>query len=101
MMVARGLDASLVLYPIHASASAPGTSRMTWAVLARLGRGGGRPPRPEDWSRAGNLYEALAFTLHRFSLTCADPVALIESTRASSNFLCVIAIRCRDGLSIE
>jgi 2-polyprenyl-6-methoxyphenol hydroxylase-like FAD-dependent oxidoreductase len=86
MMVAGGLDASFVLCPIHASASAPGTALTAWAVLARLGRGGGRPPRREDWSRPGNLYEALAFTLHRFSLTCADPVALIESTRTFFEF---------------
>jgi 5-methylphenazine-1-carboxylate 1-monooxygenase len=86
MVVAGGIGAKFVFYPIHARASAPRTPLTNWAVMARLGNGGDPPPRREDWSRAGSLYEALAFTQHRFSLPFVDPVAMIESTRTFLEF---------------
>lgn len=86
MVVAGGIDAKFFFYPIHASVSVPGSLLTNWAVTARLSQGGDRPPRREDWNRAGSLFEALAFTQRRFSLPFVDPVAIIEATRTLFEF---------------
>ncbi len=78
MIIAGGMEAKVVLYPIADSAGAD--RRLTnWAVMARTGVEGTPPPRREDWSRPGRLDEVLPH-LQRFAIGEVDVAALIQST---------------------
>ncbi len=87
MIIAGGMEAKVVLYPIGAASSPdaqPGSPdagrRLTnWAVMARTGVAGTPPPRSEDWSRAGRLEDVLA-QMQRFSVAEVDVEALIRAT---------------------
>src|ERR1700748_2266978 len=50
MIVAGGLNAKVVVYPI-AEGSSPSNRLTNWAVLVKVGDGNSAPPRREDWSR--------------------------------------------------
>jgi 2-polyprenyl-6-methoxyphenol hydroxylase-like FAD-dependent oxidoreductase/quercetin dioxygenase-like cupin family protein len=77
MIIAGGMEAKVVLYPIAESDAA---RRLTnWAVMARVGTEGTAPPRREDWSRPGRLDEVLPH-VRRFSIGEVDVMALIRST---------------------
>jgi 2-polyprenyl-6-methoxyphenol hydroxylase-like FAD-dependent oxidoreductase len=52
MLIAGGMQAKLVLYPISNQTSRPGTTLLNWAVAVTLGDGSAPPPRREDWNRA-------------------------------------------------
>lgn len=80
MVIAGGMAAKLVLYPISNDVETPGKVLMNWAVGAKTGEGGNPPPRREDWSREGALDEVLPFVENVFSLDVLDPVALIRGT---------------------
>jgi 5-methylphenazine-1-carboxylate 1-monooxygenase len=78
MIVAGGMAAKLVVYPI-----AEGTRedlRLTnWAVVAKIGDGSTPPPREEDWSRPGRI-EELEPHIRRFEIRDVDAQALIAAT---------------------
>jgi 5-methylphenazine-1-carboxylate 1-monooxygenase len=78
MIIAGGMEAKVVLYPIG-----PGEThdrRLTnWAVMARIGEEGTAPPRREDWSRPGHLDELLPHVA-RFAVSEVDVADLIQST---------------------
>lgn len=78
MIVAGGLAAKFVIYPI-----AEGTRddrRLTnWAVTARVGDGNTPPPNKEDWSRPGRL-EDLMPHVKRFNIPHLDAQHMIEAT---------------------
>src|SRR5207248_2447801 len=58
MIIAGGMEAKVVLYPIAAGGRED--RRLTnWAVMARIGEAGTPPPRREDWSRPGRLEELM------------------------------------------
>jgi 5-methylphenazine-1-carboxylate 1-monooxygenase len=77
MIIAGGMEAKVVLYPIAAGAR---DRRLTnWAVMARIGVEGTPPPRREDWSRPGRLEEVLPH-VRRFAIGEVDVEELIEST---------------------
>jgi 2-polyprenyl-6-methoxyphenol hydroxylase-like FAD-dependent oxidoreductase len=77
MIIAGGMAAKFVLYPIAAGSAAD--RRLTnWAVMAKVGAGG-VPPRKEDWSRPGR-WEDLAPLLKSFRLPYVDVSQLIEAT---------------------
>lgn len=80
MVIAGGMDAKLVLYPISNETGDDNTVLMNWAVAAKIADGSGPPPRREDWSREGRLDELLPFVEDKFSLDVLDPVALIRAT---------------------
>jgi len=80
MVIAGGMDAKLVLYPISNDTKDPAKVLMNWAVGAKLGDGSSPPPRREDWSREGALDEVLPFVENVFSLDVLDPTALIRAT---------------------
>jgi 5-methylphenazine-1-carboxylate 1-monooxygenase len=82
MIIAGGMQAKLVLYPISNQTSTPGTNLLNWAVTARLGDGSVPPPRREDWSRLGQLDELLPHVEGVFHLDAVDPVELIHTTEA-------------------
>jgi 5-methylphenazine-1-carboxylate 1-monooxygenase len=78
MVVAGGLAAKLVVYPI-----AEGTRddrRLTnWAVAAKIGPDNSPVPAKEDWSRPGRM-EDLQPHLKRFFIPYVNAHALIEAT---------------------
>ena len=78
MIVAGGLAAKLVVYPIAEGARAD--RRLTnWAVAAKVGPDASVPPRKEDWSRPGRFDELMPH-LQRFELPHVDARALIVET---------------------
>ena len=78
MIVAGGLAAKLVVYPIAEGARAD--RRLTnWAVAAKIGADATEPPRKEDWSRPGRFDELMPH-LQRFELPYVDAQALIVET---------------------
>ncbi len=78
MMIAGGMEAKFVLYPIGAG-SAPDRRLTNWAVVARVSDGAAPPPRKEDWSHPGR-WEDLGPHLKRFRLPYVDVSHLIEAT---------------------
>jgi 5-methylphenazine-1-carboxylate 1-monooxygenase len=82
MLIAGGMQAKLVLYPISNQTSRPGTNLLNWAVAAKLGDGSVPPPRREDWNRLGQLDELLPHVEGVFHLSTVDPVAVIRATPA-------------------
>jgi 5-methylphenazine-1-carboxylate 1-monooxygenase len=77
MIVAGGLSAKIVVYPI-AEGSRPDRKLTNWAVVARVGAGGA-PPEKEDWSRPGRREELMPHVA-RFSIPHVDIKALIAAT---------------------
>jgi len=78
MIVAGGMAAKLVVYPI-AEAARDDRRLTNWAVVAKIADGLTPPPRKEDWSRPGRM-EDLAPHIRRFELGHVDARALIEAT---------------------
>ena len=78
MIIAGGMEAKVVLYPIGGG-SGPDRRLTNWAVMARIGVEGDLPPRREDWSRPGRLVEVLPH-VRRFAIGEVDVPQLIEST---------------------
>jgi 5-methylphenazine-1-carboxylate 1-monooxygenase len=78
MIVAGGMAAKLVVYPI--AEGARDDLRLTnWAVVAKIGDGSMPPPRKEDWSRRGRI-EELQPHIRRFEICHVDAQALIAAT---------------------
>ncbi len=82
MLIAGGMRAKLVLYPIAHQTSTPGTNLLNWGVTAKLGDGSAPPPRREDWNRLGRLDELLPHVAGVFQLPSIDPVDVIRATGA-------------------
>jgi 2-polyprenyl-6-methoxyphenol hydroxylase-like FAD-dependent oxidoreductase len=80
MLIAGGMQAKLVLYPIAHQTSLPGTNLLNWAVTAKLSDGSTPPPRREDWNRPGRLDDLLPHVEGVFQLPGIDPVAVIRAT---------------------
>lgn len=80
MLIAGGMHAKFVCYPIHLDTKNTDQRLTNWGVMARLGDASAPPPRREDWNRHGDRNEALAFVRDRFRLGLVEPVAMIEST---------------------
>ena len=77
MIIAGGMEAKFVLYPIGAG-TAPDRRQTNWAVMAKVSDGG-VPPHKEDWSRPGR-WDDLRPHLQRFRLPYVDPMHLIEAS---------------------
>src|SRR6201981_4155229 len=78
MIVAGGMAAKLVVYPI-AEGSRDDLRLTNWAVVAKIGDGSTPPPRKEDWSRPGRI-EELEPHIRRFKIRHVDAQALIAAT---------------------
>lgn len=78
MIVAGGLHAKVVVYPI-AEGSSPASRLTNWAVLVKIGDGDAPPPRREDWSRPGKREELMPH-VQRFSIGHVDVPGLINAT---------------------
>lgn len=77
MMIAGGMEAKFVLYPIGAG-TAPDRRLTNWAVMAKVSEGG-VPPRKEDWSRPGRWDDMRPY-VEKFNLPQIDVSHLIEAT---------------------
>jgi len=77
MIIAGGMEAKFVLYPI-AAGSAPDRRLTNWAVMAKVSDGG-VAPRKEDWSRPGR-WDDLRPYVQRFRLPYVDVTHLIEAS---------------------
>ena len=78
MIVAGGLNAKVVVYPI-AEGSSPSNRLTNWAVLVKVGDSNSTPPRREDWSRPGRREELMPHVA-RFSVPYVDVPGLISAT---------------------
>jgi 2-polyprenyl-6-methoxyphenol hydroxylase-like FAD-dependent oxidoreductase len=78
MVVAGGMAAKLVVYPI-ADSGRPDRRLTNWAVVAKIGDGSTPPPNKEDWSRPGRLDELMPH-VQRFRIPYVNVQALIEAT---------------------
>lgn len=78
MIIAGGLTAKFVIYPI-AEGSRPDRRRTNWSVLGRIGDGSVPPPRKQDWSRVGQLADLMPHA-RRFRIPYLDAQRMIEST---------------------
>ena len=83
MIIAGGMGAKFVYYPIHADPARPDMRLTNWAVLVRVAQDAATPPRREDWNRPGVFSELEPLVRDRFRLDFVDPLALI---RASGEF---------------
>ena len=79
MVVAGGLAAKLVLYPI-ADGSRAGKRLTNWAVVGRVGDGATPIPHKNDWSRPGR-FEDLMPHVQRFRIPFVDARGLIEASQ--------------------
>jgi len=80
MIIAGGMNAKFVCYPIYNDPESPGSTLINWAVVARIGDGSTPPPRREDWSRLGDRAELMEHVDGVFTLDVVDPVHIINST---------------------
>ena len=80
MIIAGGMAAKFVLYPISNETSTPGTQLINWAVAKKLSDGVAPPPRHEDWNREGDLDELIAHVRGAFHLDVLDVDELIRAT---------------------
>ncbi|HML13140.1 MAG TPA: flavin-dependent oxidoreductase [Xanthobacteraceae bacterium] len=78
MVVAGGLAAKLVIYPI-AEGSRPDKRLTNWAVVGRVGDPLMPIPQKQDWSRPGR-FEDLMPHVRRFQIPHVNAQALIEAT---------------------
>jgi 2-polyprenyl-6-methoxyphenol hydroxylase-like FAD-dependent oxidoreductase len=78
MIIAGGLNAKAVVYPI-AEGSSPASRLTNWAVLVRVGDGSAPPARREDWSRLGKPEELMPYVAG-FSIPQVDFAALVRAT---------------------
>ncbi|MBJ3775840.1 flavin-dependent oxidoreductase [Acuticoccus mangrovi] len=69
MVIAGGMDAKAVIYPI--ADEADGKQLMNWALCVREGDGSVPPPRREDWNRVGR-WEDIAAGVDLFTLDVLD-----------------------------
>lgn len=86
MIIAGGMEAKVVLYPIG-HGQAPDRRLTNWAVMVKTGVEGSAPPRREDWSRHGRLEEVLPH-VRRFAIEEVDVASLISSTRPFYEYPC-------------
>jgi 5-methylphenazine-1-carboxylate 1-monooxygenase len=78
MVVAGGLAAKLVIYPI-AEGSRPDKRLTNWAVVGRVGEPSMPIPAKNDWSRPGR-FEDLMPHVQRFRIPYVDARGLIEAS---------------------
>jgi 5-methylphenazine-1-carboxylate 1-monooxygenase len=78
MVIAGGLAAKLVIYPIG-EGTRPDRRLTNWAVAAKVADGSSPPAKGEDWSRLGR-FEDLMPHVQRFRIPYVDALRLIEAT---------------------
>ncbi len=80
MIIAGGMAARAVCYPIHADPERPDRRLTNWALMALVAEAGGRTPHRADWNRPARRDQVLAFVRDNFRLSAIDLPAMIEAT---------------------
>ncbi|MEM6549737.1 MAG: flavin-dependent oxidoreductase [Pseudomonadota bacterium] len=80
MIIAGGMAAKLVLYPIATDPERPGEVLMNWVVCAKTGEAGAPLPHRDDWSSLGRAEDVMAHVDGVFTLDEVDLPALIGAT---------------------
>src|SRR6185312_1030531 len=78
MIIAGGLNAKAVIYPIG-EGSSPASRLTNWGVLVRGGDGSAAPARREDWLGLGRREELMPH-VNGFSIPQVDFAALVNAT---------------------
>src|SRR6201989_742901 len=78
MIIAGGLNAKVVVYPI-AEGSSPASRLTNWAVLVKVGDGNSAPLGRADWSRPGKRDEVMPHVA-RFNVPYVHVPSLIAAT---------------------
>ena len=86
MVIAGGMHAKFVFYPIYADPSRPGTRLTNWAVQARVAPPGSTLPRREDWNREGRMDDLRPIVEGGFQLGFVDPMAIIRASQPFYEF---------------
>ncbi|UGY21859.1 flavin-dependent oxidoreductase [Bradyrhizobium septentrionale] len=86
MIIAGGLNAKAVIYPI-APGSSPASRLTNWAVLVRIGDGSSPPPRREGWSNLGRRDEMMPYVTG-FTIPQVDFTGLINATSEFWEYPC-------------
>lgn len=81
MIIAGGMSAKLVLYPIFNDPdNHPGKTLMNWVIGAKLGDGSTPIPHRDDWSKPGLMSDVMPHVTGTFDLPELDIEALIAAT---------------------
>ncbi|MEM9958318.1 MAG: flavin-dependent oxidoreductase [Pseudomonadota bacterium] len=81
MIIAGGMKAKLVLYPIFNDPEGrPGKTLMNWVVCAKLGDGSTPMPSRDDWSKKGELADVMPHVEGVLHLDEVDIPAMIRAT---------------------
>lgn len=81
MIIAGGMSAKLVLYPIFNDLdNHPGKTLMNWVIGAKLGDGSTPIPHRDDWSKPGLMSDVMQHVTGTFDLPELDIEALIAAT---------------------
>lgn len=80
MIIAGGMKAKLVLYPIFNDPDRPGETLMNWVICAKLGDASTPLPTREDWSKPGTLEEVMPHVEGVINIDEVDIPALIRAT---------------------
>jgi 5-methylphenazine-1-carboxylate 1-monooxygenase len=80
MIIAGGMAARAVCYPIHADPERPDRRLTNWALMARVAEAGAPTPHRADWNRPARRDQVLAFVRDNFRLTTIDLPAMVEAT---------------------
>lgn len=81
MIIAGGMSAKLVLYPIFNDPdNQPGKILMNWVIGAKLGDGSTPIPHRDDWSKPGLMSDVMPHVTGTFDLPELDIEALIAAT---------------------
>jgi 5-methylphenazine-1-carboxylate 1-monooxygenase len=84
MIIAGGVDAKLVVYPI-APGSSPRTRLTNWAICVLTGRANDPPPGRQEWSRPAHRSDLQRHVEH-FRVQLIDHEALVMATPESFEF---------------
>ncbi len=84
MIIAGGVNAKLVLYPIGQGTS-PRTRLTNWAICVLTGRAGDPPPSRQDWCKPADSADLQRHVTH-FNVPLLDHAALVMATQESFEF---------------
>lgn len=83
MIIAGGMRAKLVLYPVHDDPDRPGETLMNWVVCAEVAGPSDPLPHRDDWQGEGRLADVMAHVRGVIAIPEIDVEALIEGTPSS------------------
>ncbi|MEO1293889.1 MAG: flavin-dependent oxidoreductase [Pseudomonadota bacterium] len=80
MIIAGGLSAKLVLYPIHNSPDRPGQTLMNWAICGKVAEDGAPLTLIDDWSKQARVEDVMPYVDGHIAIGELDVGALIRAT---------------------